>query len=402
MFCVIASNNKKKVEELKRILTPLDIIAKTPAELGVTLDEVEETGSTFRDNAELKAVAAMKKTGFAAIADDSGLCVDALGGRPGVFSARYAETDEEKINKIVSELNELGNVPRTAHFTCVICLAYPDGRRLFVEERCDGEIGFAPRGSGGFGYDLERVAKYAPQLEGFVSTNSAGATGDGLDMAMAIGAATVDLEQIQIHPSVYTETKALITEGIRGDGAILVNQKGERFVNELLTRDAVSAAELEQEGGYAYTIVDQKMMDASATYNGYFTKGYAVQADTYEALAEATGMDPDVFAETMNTWNAACEKQVDEAFGRTSFASPLDTAPFYAIKVAPGIHHCMGGVVIDTGAHVLDEAGNAIPGLYAAGEVTGGVHGANRLGGNAVADIVVFGRIAGENAAKAE
>ncbi len=153
MFCVIASNNKKKVEELKRILTPLDIIAKTPAELGVTLDEVEETGSTFRDNAELKAVAAMKKTGFAAIADDSGLCVDALGGRPGVFSARYAETDEEKINKIVSELNELGNVPRTAHFTCVICLAYPDGRRLFVEERCDGEIGFAPRGSGGFGYD---------------------------------------------------------------------------------------------------------------------------------------------------------------------------------------------------------------------------------------------------------
>ena len=96
MFCVIASNNKKKVEELKRILTPLDIIAKTPAELGVTLDEVEETGSTFRDNAELKAVAAMKKTGFAAIADDSGLCVDALGGRPGVFSARYAETDEEE------------------------------------------------------------------------------------------------------------------------------------------------------------------------------------------------------------------------------------------------------------------------------------------------------------------
>ena len=256
--------------------------------------------------------------------------------------------------------------------------------------------------SGGFGYDLDRVAKYAPQLEGFVSTNAAGATGDGLDMAMAIGAATVDLEQIQIHPSVYTETKALITEGIRGDGAILVNQKGERFVNELLTRDAVSAAELAQEGGYAYTIVDQKMMDASATYNGYFTKGYAVQADSYEALAEATGMDPAVFAETMNTWNAACEKQVDEAFQRTSFASPLDTAPFYAIKVAPGIHHCMGGVVIDTEAHVLDEAGNAIPGLFAAGEVTGGVHGANRLGGNAVADIVVFGRIAGENAAKAE
>ena len=253
--------------------------------------------------------------------------------------------------------------------------------------------------TGGFGYDLDRVAAFRPDLAGFVTTNSAGATGDGLDMATAIGAATVDLDQIQIHPSVYTPSSALITEGIRGDGAILVNQKGERFVNELLTRDAVSAAELAQEGGYAYTIVDQKMMDASATYNTYFTKGYAVQADTYEALAEATGMDPAVFAATMDSWNAACAAQVDEAFGRTSFAAPLDTAPFYAIQVSPGIHHCMGGVAINTNAEVLAEDGSVIPGLFAAGEVTGGADGANRLGGNAVADIVVFGRIAGEGAA---
>ena len=253
--------------------------------------------------------------------------------------------------------------------------------------------------TGGFGYDLDRVASYRPDLAGFVTTNAAGATGDGLDMAVAIGAATVDLDQIQIHPSVYTPSSALITEGIRGDGAILVNQKGERFVNELLTRDAVSAAELAQEGGYAYTIVDQKMMDASATYNGYFTKGYAIQADTVEALAEAAGMDPAVFAATMEAWNAACAAQTDEAFGRTSFAAPLDTAPFYAIQVSPGIHHCMGGVKINTNAEVLNGDGAAIPGLFAAGEVTGGVHGANRLGGNAVADIVVFGRIAGENAA---
>ena len=253
--------------------------------------------------------------------------------------------------------------------------------------------------TGGFGYDLDRVAFYCPNLKGFVTTNSAGATGDGLDMATAIGAATVDLDQIQIHPSVYTETAALITEGIRGDGAILVNQGAKRFINELETRDVVSAAELEQEGGYAYIILDQKMMDASATYNGYFTKGYAVQANSYEELAAATGMDAATFTETMNTWNAACTAQVDEAFGRTSFASPLDTAPYYAIKVAPGIHHCMGGIVINTEAQVLDANGNVIEGLLAAGEVTGGVHGANRLGGNAVADIVVFGRIAGQNAA---
>ena len=253
--------------------------------------------------------------------------------------------------------------------------------------------------TGGFGADLKRVAELKPELDGFVTTNAPGATGDGIDMAVAIGAATVDMEQIQIHPSVYTETSALITEGIRGDGAILVNQKGERFVNELETRNVVSAAELAQEGGYAYTIVDQKMMDASATYAGYYTKGYAVKGETYAELAEAIGLDAATFEQTMNDWNAAVEAQNDPAFGRLSFAKPLDTAPYYAIKVAPGIHHTMGGLVIDTSAEVLTEAGEAIPGLFAAGEVTGGVHGANRLGGNAVADIVVFGRIAAQSAA---
>ena len=253
--------------------------------------------------------------------------------------------------------------------------------------------------TGGFGADLKRVAELKPELDGFVTTNAPGATGDGIDMAVAIGAATVDMEQIQIHPSVYTETSALITEGIRGDGAILVNQKGERFVNELETRDVVSAAELAQEGGYAYTIVDQKMMDASSTYAGYAKKGYALTGNTYEELAEAMGTDAATFAKTMEDWNAAVAAQKDEAFGRTSFANALDTAPYYAIKVAPGIHHTMGGVVIDTSAQVLTADGTPIEGLYAAGEVTGGVHGANRLGGNAVADIVVFGRIAAQNAA---
>jgi len=253
--------------------------------------------------------------------------------------------------------------------------------------------------SGGFGADLERVAKYQPSLDGFVTTNAPGVTGDGIDMAVAIGAATVDMDQIQIHPSVYTETSALITEGIRGDGAILVSQKGERFVNELETRDVVSAAELAQEGGYAYTIVDQKMMDKSSTYASYDTKGYALKGETYAELAAAMGVDADTFTKTMEDWNAACTAQKDEAFGRLSFAAPLDTAPFYAIKVAPGIHHTMGGVVINTSAEVLTEAGEAIPGLFAAGEVTGGIHGANRLGGNAVADIVVFGRIAAQSAA---
>ena len=280
-----------------------------------------------------------------------------------------------------------------------------DGKAVGVKVRSEnGEYTIRAKAvilaSGGFGADLDRVAALKPALAGFVTTNVSTVTGDGIDMAVAVGAATVDMEQIQIHPSVYTETTtALITEGIRGDGAILVNQEGKRFVNELETRDNVSAAELAQEGGYAYTILDQKMMDASSTYNGYFTKGYAVQADSYEALAEKLGIDPATFAATMETWNKAVADQKDDAFGRLSFASALDTAPYYAIKVSPGIHHTMGGVKINTNAEVLTAEDQVIPGLYAAGEVTGGVHGANRLGGNAVADIVVFGRIAAQNAA---
>lgn len=153
MVFVIASNNKKKVEELGRILKPHGITAKTAEELGYTLDEVEETGETFKENAELKAVAAMKKTGYPAIADDSGLTVDALGGRPGVYSARYADTDENKINKLLGEMMNSGSDDRTAHFECVICCCLTSGEKIFAFGKCDGTIGYAPRGTNGFGYD---------------------------------------------------------------------------------------------------------------------------------------------------------------------------------------------------------------------------------------------------------
>ena len=153
MLFVIASNNQKKVEELSRILRPLGIQAKTPSELGITLDDVEETGTTFQENAEIKAEAASRKTGLPAIADDSGLVVDALDGRPGVYSARYAENDQAKIEKLLKELNECSATDRTAHFVCCICCCFPDGEKIFVNGQCDGTIGFAPRGSNGFGYD---------------------------------------------------------------------------------------------------------------------------------------------------------------------------------------------------------------------------------------------------------
>ena len=252
--------------------------------------------------------------------------------------------------------------------------------------------------TGGFGANLDMVVKYKPELKGFMTTNAPGIQGQGIEMAQAIGAATVDMDQIQIHPTVEANTAALITEGLRGDGAVLINAEGKRFIDEVGTRDVVSAAEIAQTGSYSWLVVDQAMVDASSVIQGYIKKGYTVTGETYEELGKAMGVDEAAFAETMKTWNGYVEAKNDPDFGRTSFANPLDTAPYYAIKVTAGVHHTMGGLTINTNTEVLKEDGTVIPGLFAAGEVTGGVHGANRLGGNAVADFTVFGRIAGKAA----
>ena len=253
--------------------------------------------------------------------------------------------------------------------------------------------------SGGFGANEEMYTTYRPDLKGTVTTNAPGATGDGIVMAQKLGADLVDIEQIQLHPTVEQTTSILITESVRGDGAILVNQSGVRFTNELLTLDAVSAAELAQEGSYAYIIFDQKLRDGLKAIEKYVKSGITVQADTIEGLAEQLDIDPATLAKTLADWNEIVKNQRDPDFGRTTgMNEDLSTAPYYAIKIAPGIHHTMGGVKINTAAEVINTEGKAIPGLFAAGEVCGGVHGGNRLGGNAVADIVIFGRIAAESA----
>ena len=249
--------------------------------------------------------------------------------------------------------------------------------------------------TGGFGANLDMVVKYKPELKGFMTTNAPGIQGQGIEMAQAIGAATVDMDQIQIHPTVEANTAALITEGLRGDGAILINEEGQRFIDEVGSRDVVSAAEIAQTGSYSWLVVDQAMADASSVIQGYIKKGYTVTGATYEELGKAMGVDAAAFAETMEKWNGYVEAKNDPDFGRTSFANPLNTAPYYAVKVTAGVHHTMGGLKINANTEVLNEKGEVIPGLFAAGEVTGGVHGANRLGGNAVADFTVFGRIAG-------
>ena len=253
--------------------------------------------------------------------------------------------------------------------------------------------------TGGFGNNEDLVVHYKPDLKGTVTTSAPGVTGDGIIMAEAVGADLVDIDQIQLHPTVEQSTSMLITEGVRGDGAILVNQEGKRFINELLTRDVVSAGELAQPGSYAYIIFDQHLRDGLKAIEKYVSTGITVQGDTIEDLAEQLEIDPATLADTLNKWNQYVADQKDPDFDRTTgMEADLSQPPYYAIKIAPGIHHTMGGVKIDTSAQVIDVNGNPIPGLFAAGEVTGGVHGGNRIGGNAVADIVVFGTVASESA----
>ena len=164
MKFIIASNNKKKLVELERILNPLGINAVTAKEEGITLDDVEENGTTFAENAFLKANAAYLKTGLPAVADDSGLCVDALDGRPGVYTARYGGeglTDEERYIKLLDEMKNVDDDKRSAHFTSSICCILPDGSKITAEGICEGKIGYEPIGKDGFGYD---PIFYVPEL----------------------------------------------------------------------------------------------------------------------------------------------------------------------------------------------------------------------------------------------
>lgn len=257
--------------------------------------------------------------------------------------------------------------------------------------------------SGGFGGNLEMVAELKPELEGYVSTNAPTLTGDGIKMAEAVGAATVDMEQIQIHPTVVQANGALITESLRGDGAILLNAEGKRFIDETQTRDVVSANVIAQTDSYAWLIVNQAMFDDSTVVQKYVDQEYLIAAEDVAALAELIGADEAVIQESLDAWNTAIETQNDAECGREgldTIAYNVSEGPYYAVKIAPGIHHTMGGIMINTNAEVIDTEGNVIPGLYAAGEVTGGVHGGNRLGANAVTDIIVYGRIAAQQAAQ--
>ena len=252
--------------------------------------------------------------------------------------------------------------------------------------------------TGGFGANAKMVEKYNPKLKGFGSTNNPAIVGDGIIMVEKVGGVLVDMKEIQTHPTVVHKKTNMITESVRGEGAILVNRDGKRFIDELETRDVVSKAILEQKGASAFLIFNQDIRENLKAADGYVKKGFAVEG-TLEEIATKIGVDAKTLKATLDKYNEAVRTQKDLEFNKTKFARELLGDKFYAIEVSPAVHHTMGGVRINTNAEVLGKNGRPIKGLYAAGEVTGGIHGANRIGGNAVTDITVFGKIAGENAA---
>lgn len=252
--------------------------------------------------------------------------------------------------------------------------------------------------AGGFGANNTMVAQYQPKLKGYSTTNQPGATGDGIDLATKVGAALVDMQYIQAHPTA-TPDGSLISESVRGDGAILVNAEGKRFTNELLTRDVVSANELKQPGKFSWIIWDDQTRSKAKLMDDYIKLGVTVTGKNISELAKAMNVPAKNLESTIKRYAEMQKNGKDEDFGRPNMPESLTHSPYWAVKVQPAVHHTMGGLKINSKAQVLDSQGKVIPGLFAAGEVTGGVHGANRLGGNAQADIVTFGRIAGQSAA---
>ncbi len=270
--------------------------------------------------------------------------------------------------------------------------------------------------TGGFAGNLEMVQEYNtsgkwPDLSKLKSTNLPGMTGDGIKMAVAAGAALRDMEQIQLlqttSPKTGNCTFAYVAPQ-EAAGYLFFNAEGERFIGEDGRRDDISLAALAQTDALFYMVESGSVItDPENTYDlagvpltELLKSGDVIQGDTLEDLCEKVGWDYEKVKAQIDEYNANVENNaVTDEFGRALFSIKQESDPWYAIPRTPSVHHTMGGVVINTNAQVLNEAGEVIPGLYAAGEVTGGIHGGNRLGGNAIVDCLVFGRIAGENCA---
>ncbi len=264
--------------------------------------------------------------------------------------------------------------------------------------------------TGGFGSNIEMRKQYNADIdEKILSTNTVGSTGDGIIMGQKVGADLVGMEHIQTYPICDPIVGTLLYFGdSRMYGhAILVNKEGERFVEELERRDVISMAIKDQTDSVAYQLIDEVGLKESKLVENHkkemdylLEEGLLVKADTLEEAAKFFGIDAVKMKETVDNYNKYVADGKDLEFNKRLLTNPIQEGPFYLMKAAPAVHHTMGGLKINTDAQVINTDGNVIEGLYAAGELTGGIHGTNRLGSSAITDIIVYGRIAGQNASK--
>ena len=266
--------------------------------------------------------------------------------------------------------------------------------------------------TGGFAADFSRtglLARVRPDLLALPTTNGEHCTGDGIKMAADLGAGTVDLASVQVHPTGLVhpdepdaKVKWLAAEALRGVGGIILDAKGRRFVDELGRRDFVSGEMAKNKGPFRLVLNEAATNEIAWHCKHYVGRGVMKRYTNAAALAKDMGVAPGVLTATFEAYNKAAADG-DDVFGRRFFQSTpfTPTEPLHVAVITPVVHYCMGGLAISPAGEVLaDKTGKPIAGLYAAGEVAGGIHGRNRLGGNSLLDCVVFGRVCGASASK--
>ena len=324
-------------------------------------------------------------------------------------------TGTEFIAKFQAKADELG-IPVITNMKAEELIKDKDGRVVGVKATMDGsEYTFNAKGgvvlaTGGFGANPEMVKKYNPKIdERFKTTDAPGSTGEALYMAERAGAQLVNMGYIQTYPICDPISGAIeLIADARFDGAIMLNQEGKRFVEELQRRDVLSEAILNQTGRYCWVLWNDNIGKISNTvkahaneYEAFTKQGVMTTCDDLKCIADFTKIPFDQLRKTVKRVSDMAGKGNDKDFNHRAGLMDMQQGKYYVIKAVPSTHHTMGGVRINEKAEALTAEGKVIPGLWAAGEVTGVTHGTNRLGGNAYTDIIVFGRIAGEAAAKA-
>ena len=324
-------------------------------------------------------------------------------------------TGTEFIAKFQAKADELG-IPVITNMKAEELIKNKDGRVVGVKATMDGsEYTFNAKGgvvlaTGGFGANPEMVKKYNPKIdERFKTTDAPGSTGEALYMAERAGAQLVNMGYIQTYPICDPISGAIeLIADARFDGAIMLNQEGKRFVEELQRRDVLSEAILNQTGQYCWVLWNDNIGKISNTvkahaneYEAFTKQGVMATCDDLKCIADFTKIPFDQLQKTVKRVSDMAGKGNDKDFNHRAGLMDMQQGKYYVIKAVPSTHHTMGGVRINEKAEALTAEGKVIPGLWAAGEVTGVTHGTNRLGGNAYTDIIVFGRIAGEAAAKA-